>query len=141
MAQPETSPVSARRRAPPTIDASGQSPATRMAGEYDVTTVRELSVMFSSAIAADDADLVVDLSEVSFMDAATISVIIRARTFLGALGRMLWLRDPSRCARRLLTVCGLDSLIQGELRSNLSLVGATSVASRPDVAASLHEGQ
>jgi anti-anti-sigma factor len=83
-----------------------------MVGEYDRGTVPALSAMFSSAIAGDDADLVVDLSEVSFMDASTISVIIRARTFLSVHGRLLRLRDPSKCARRLLTVCDLDPLVR-----------------------------
>jgi len=139
MAQLETSALSARRRAPPSLGADVRPPAMKMAGEYDVTTVGELSAMFSSAIAADDADLVVDLREVTFMDAATINVIVRARVFLGVHGRGLRLRAPSRCARRLLTVCDLGSLLQPDPRPSLSLVGTTPVASRPEGAASMRE--
>jgi anti-anti-sigma factor len=139
MAQLDTSPVSARRRAPPVIGASGGPPAARMVGEFDPSTLRALSAMFSSAIADGDADLVVDLSEVSFMDASTISVIIRTNAFLGVHGRLLRLRDPSVCARRLLALCDLDELIEGEARANLSTVGVTPVDFRPRAATPMHE--
>jgi hypothetical protein len=63
------------------------------------------------AIALDDADVVVDLSEVQFMGAATVGVIIRAREFLRLRSRFLVLRSPSECARRILDVCGHADLL------------------------------
>ena len=60
------------------------------------------------AIALDDADLVLDLSGVEFMDAATVRLIIRAREFLRLRSRSLTLRSPSTHARRVLDLCGLD---------------------------------
>jgi anti-anti-sigma factor len=77
-------------------------------GEHDVSTVTALSETLARAIAADHADLVVDLSGVQFMDAATVGVIVRAREFLGARSRCLTLRSPSRCASRVLHLCGVD---------------------------------
>jgi anti-anti-sigma factor len=47
-------------------------------GEHDVSTVSALSQTMARAIALDDGDLVVDLSGVQFMDAATVGVIVRA---------------------------------------------------------------
>jgi anti-anti-sigma factor len=45
-------------------------------GEHDIATTVELSETLVRAIAIDDADLVVDLSEVQFIDASTIGVIV-----------------------------------------------------------------
>jgi anti-anti-sigma factor len=80
-------------------------------GEHDVSTVAALSETMARAIAHDGADLVVDLSEVQFMGAATVGVIVRAREFLGLRSRSLVVRSPSRCARRILDLCGHSYLL------------------------------
>jgi anti-anti-sigma factor len=80
-------------------------------GEHDVSSVAALSETMARAIARDDADLVVDLSEVQFMGAATVGVIVRARELLGLRSRSLALRSPSRCARRILDLCGHADLL------------------------------
>ena len=63
------------------------------------------------AIAFDEADVVVDLSEVTFMGAATVGVILRAEAFLRERSRSLMLRSPSTCSRRILGLCGWGDLI------------------------------
>ena len=80
-------------------------------GEHDVSTVAALSETMARAIAHDGADLVVDLSEVQFMGAATVGVIVRARELLRLRSRSLVLRSPSRCARRVLDLCGQSYLL------------------------------
>ena len=75
-------------------------------GEHDISTVAVLAEIMARAIARDDADLVVDLSEVQFMGAATVGVLVRARELLEPRSRSLTLRSPSRCARRMLDLCG-----------------------------------
>jgi anti-anti-sigma factor len=80
-------------------------------GEHDVSTVAALSETMARAIALDDADVVVDLSDVQFMGAATVGVIIRAREFLRLRSRFLVLRSPSGCARRILELCGHADLL------------------------------
>jgi anti-anti-sigma factor len=83
----------------------------RLRGEYDISTVAALSETLARAIALDDADLLDDLSGVQFMDAATIGVIMRARSGLRLRSRSLTLRSPSPCERRILNLCGLASLL------------------------------
>lgn len=73
---------------------------------------RELSEMMARAVALDDSDLVLDLSDVQFMDAATINVLIRSREFLRARSRSLVLTAPSTSALRVIRACGLDHLIE-----------------------------
>ena len=81
-------------------------------GEHDISTVAELSETLAGAMARDDCDLVVDLSEVQFMGAATIGVLVRARELLQSRSRSLVLRSPSRCARRILDLCGQGDLLE-----------------------------
>ena len=93
---------------------AGRSPdrtVVWLRGEHDVSTVAVLSEAMARAIALDDADVVVDLSEVQFMGAATVTVIIRAREFLRLRSRSLVLRSPSECARRILELCGHADLL------------------------------
>ena len=80
-------------------------------GEHDVSTSIELAEMMARAIDGDDDDVIVDLSAVSFMSAATIGVIIQARELLRLRTRTLVLRAPSTCARRVIDLCGLAGLI------------------------------
>jgi anti-anti-sigma factor len=82
-------------------------------GEQDVSTIRVLSEVISEALADGEADLVLDLSEVLFMDASTVAVFARTRESLRARSRSLVLRSPSRCANRVLDLCGFRDLVPG----------------------------
>lgn len=84
----------------------------RLHGDLDLSGEIELSMRLASAIDFDDAGLVVDLSGVTFMGASAVGVIVRARDFLQHRNQSLAVRDPSRCARRILAICGLDGLIE-----------------------------
>jgi anti-anti-sigma regulatory factor len=63
-------------------------------------------------MALSDTDLVVDLSRVELMTAATIGVLARARELLALRSRSLVLRAPSVRARRTLGVSALCDLVQ-----------------------------
>ena len=80
-------------------------------GEQDLSTVPSLSATIARAMTLDDADLVLDFSGVHFMDASTVGVIVRTRTFLRLQSRSLVLRSPSSCTRRILELCGLEDLL------------------------------
>jgi anti-anti-sigma factor len=80
-------------------------------GEQDMSTAPDLAEALSAASAAGDGDVVVDLSDVQFMDAAIITVLARRGHDLRSSGRALMLRSPSRFARRLLDLCDLVGLI------------------------------
>ena len=92
------------QRGPPEV-------VVHLRGEHDLATVAELSGSLARAITIGDADLVVDLSRVDFMGAATVGVFVWARELLLARSRSLVLRAPSSSARRVLELCDLDVLI------------------------------
>jgi anti-anti-sigma factor len=101
---------------PPEVLAAGTGPnANRnvvwLRGEYDISTEMALSHTMAWAMALDESNLVVDLSGVTFMDAATIGVFIRACNDLRLQCRSLMLRSSSGSARRVLDLCGLTDLL------------------------------
>jgi anti-sigma B factor antagonist len=104
-------------------------------GEHDISTVTALSETLARAIARDDADLIVDLSGVLFMDAATIGVIVWACNILRLRSRSLVLRSPSALARRVLEVCGLAVLVDPQPVIDLNPEEELPVGACPPVAA------
>lgn len=114
------SPVAAARRDPhifggpnASIERGGARTVAWLRGEHDLSTVAELSGVMGAAIALDDSDLVIDMSDVEFVDAAIVGVIVRARVLLRSRSRSLTVRAPSRCARRIFELCGLSHLLEG----------------------------
>jgi anti-anti-sigma factor len=98
---------------PSTVLWAGREPdvvVVRLRGEHDISTEGALCLVLARAIAADDASLVLDMSEVSFISASTLGVIIRAREFLRPRSRSLTVRSPSAQVRRVIETCGLDDL-------------------------------
>ena len=96
----------------PFVSHDGKQAVVWLNGEQDIATVPVLADTLADVTSADDADLIVDLSDVTFMSAATIGQLIRARNLLLGLSRNLMLRSPSKCARRLLDLCGLACLVE-----------------------------
>lgn len=76
-------------------------------GEHDAFTAGALSEAVAAATARSEGDLVVDLSGVEFMAVATVGVLLQARELLGLQSRSVVLRSPSRCAQRVLDLCGV----------------------------------
>jgi anti-sigma B factor antagonist len=83
-----------------------------LCGEHDLSTVDALSQTLARAFALDDAEVVLDLSGVQFMGAATIDVIVRAKDALDLRSRTLTLRSPSESAQRVVELCGLADLVE-----------------------------
>ncbi len=104
--------VSGIRPDPIAVERQANCTVVSLSGEHDVETLDELSEAIARGIAWDDAEVVVDLSGVEFMSAASAAVLVRARDLLQAQSRALTVRSPSRSAQRLLVVCGLTGLVE-----------------------------
>jgi anti-anti-sigma factor len=118
-----------RQRAVPLVSGEGDRTVVWLSGEYDIATLTALAEALASAIATRDANLVVDLTEVLFIDAATIGLLIRARNFLRSRSRHLTLRNPQRWVRRILEVCGVAALIDSAPAGRGQAIGS----SEPDL--------
>lgn len=80
-------------------------------GDHDTATAGRLTEFLVDAAEGGD-DLVVDLSAVLFMDASTISAIVRARSRMAETSRVLTVRSPSALMEQVFGVCGLTDLIE-----------------------------
>jgi anti-anti-sigma factor len=96
--------------AAPLVSRDGERAVVWLDGEHDIATAPVLADTLANVIAADDANLIVDLSRVTFMSTATIDELLQASHLMVDLSRDLRLRSPSKCARRLLDLCGITDL-------------------------------
>lgn len=111
MAHHESPSVSVSRRGHRLLGSDPLRTVVWVGGEHDLATSVHLSDTIAQAARLDDADIFVDLSGVTFMDASTIGVLVAARDRLRFRSRSLSVRAPSPRARRLLDLCGLAGMI------------------------------
>lgn len=81
-------------------------------GDHDIATKVSLAVAIARAarVDDDDADLLLDLSGVTFMDASIIGVIVGSANRLRSRSQSLAVRAPSPRAVRVLDLCGFTDL-------------------------------
>jgi anti-anti-sigma factor len=78
----------------------------RLAGEHDLSTVPALSDACADAVSTDSADVLLDLSEVTFIDVSTINVLMQLQSDLDGASRTLTIHEPAACVSRLLAISG-----------------------------------
>ena len=78
----------------------------RLGGEIDLYNADDVRKALVDAIDAGTARIVVDLSEVEFVDSTALGVLLEARSKIGRDG--LLLAAPQAETRRALQVSGLD---------------------------------
>lgn len=83
-----------------------------VAGEIDLLTESLLHDHLSKLLASRPECLIIDLSQVSFLGATGLSVLIKARETAVREGIALKLKSPSRRAARLLELMGMDRLFE-----------------------------
>lgn len=95
-------------REPPvrSVDVAGNATVVRLAGELDLYNADEIRNALNEVIATSPARVVVDLTDVDFLDSTALGVLIEARSKLGA--DELALAAPQHEVRRTLQVSGLD---------------------------------
>jgi len=84
----------------------------RLVGDYDIATVTSLTACLAKVVAADERDVVLDLSDVTFVDASTVTVLVLLEQHLHLDGRLLHLQSLSPCAARLVSLCHLERLLE-----------------------------
>ncbi len=82
-----------------------------LAGEHDISTDDALRRTLGRAVALGGTALVLDMSDVQFMSAATLRTIFQAREFLRRRSGTLTVRAPSAFVRRIISICGSNDLL------------------------------
>lgn len=83
-----------------------------VAGEIDLLAEPPLQAHLTKLLAHQPERLIIDLSQVSFMGATGLSVLIRTRRAATQQGTTLKLSNPSRHAARPLEIMGLHRLFE-----------------------------
>jgi anti-anti-sigma factor len=94
-----------------TVFTDGTVTVVSLQGEADRATLHVVRDALADVIADGAGDVVLDLAQTEFMDAAALRAVLRAREKLEGAGRQLTLRSPSRSAGRLLAILGLGHLV------------------------------
>lgn len=129
MTRSESARIVVSRRGATPHDRDPEFTVVWVRGEHDLATKVSLVVAIARAAQRDDADLLIDLSEVSFMDASTIGALVGSRTRLCGRSQSLQLRAPSPPARRVLELCGLAHLIHSDAAGMAHPTGAAAALS------------
>lgn len=82
-------------------------------GEVDVATAPRLWDAIDG-VDGDTRELVIDMSELTFMDSTGIRVLIRAHELLRSRGGRIVVRAPEAGVRKLLEVTSVDRVIEIE---------------------------
>ena len=96
------------------VEFVGDAVVLEVRGEVDAFSAPELLALLMAVVDAGHKSVVVDLEEVSFLDAAGLGVIARSSGRLRAGSGALTLRSPSRMVHRLLTLTRLDEVVRVE---------------------------
>ncbi len=91
-----------------TTDEEQAVPVLRVRGEIDVASAPELHAWLCDLVGQGSEIVLVDMSEVSFIDSTGLGVLVGAETEMRQDGRQLQLRVAQPQILRLLELTGLD---------------------------------
>lgn len=77
------------------VSSQRRAQLVRVRGEVDISTAYDLQVAFDALVAAGAGPVVVDLSDVDFIDSSGVTALVRARTDLGRQGRRMSIACPA----------------------------------------------
>ena len=82
-----------------------------LSGELDAHTATQLRALLAEQLLAGPGNLVVDLSELSFIDSAGLATLIAADKGTRRAGMKLVLAAPAPSVRQVLTITGIDAVL------------------------------
>ena len=101
------------------VNATDEATVIHVAGEIDIATAGRLRDVIEPHMGPKQK-IILDFSQVEFMDSACLKVLVQARGRLTENGGSLILRNPSTAAHRLLTVAGANDLLEADARDHPS---------------------
>ena len=105
------------------ITAMAAPAGARVAGEVDLATMPIFDLALE-LLAGCAADVVIDLSDVTFIDIGGVRALAQATRRVRDAGRRLWLRDPSVEVRRMIDLLGWAALYDWEPGMSLATSAA-----------------
>jgi anti-sigma B factor antagonist len=101
------------------VNATDEATVIHVRGEIDMATAGRLRDVIEPHMGPKQT-IILDLSEVEFMDSQALHLLVQARGQLTEDGGSLILRNPSSAAHRVLTVGGATDLLEADARDHPS---------------------
>ena len=101
------------------VNATDEATVIHVRGEIDMATAGRLRDVIEPHMGPNQK-IILDLSEVDFMDSSSLKVLVQARGRLTENGGSLILRNPSSAAHRLLTVAGANDHLEADAHDHPS---------------------
>ena len=86
----------------------------RLDGEIDLANAKGIGNAICAALDRAVGPVVVDLSDVSFIDSSGIAMMMRAHRHATEQHRMIWWRGAQAQAARVFEICGLSGVLNIE---------------------------
>ena len=99
------------------VNATDEATVIHVSGEIDIATAGRLRDVIEPHMGPKQK-IILDFSQVEFMDSACLKVLVQARGRLTENGGSLILRNPSTAAHRLLTVAGANDLLEADAQDH-----------------------
>lgn len=96
-----------------------------LGGVLDLTAGDVLAHVVDAAVADGAARVVLDLSDLDFVDAAGVGRLVGARNLAAGAGALLVVRSPSEAAARILELTGLAALLGGYSAETASTIDSS----------------
>jgi anti-sigma B factor antagonist len=90
---------------------AGSELVLRLRGELDSTTAPDLETALEDILTRGHRQVVLDLSELRFLDAAGANLLVRAAARCAAVDGRLTVTHPARIVARVLSITGLDAVL------------------------------
>jgi len=98
----------------------GDAAVVRLHGELDLATAPRLRRALGALLDTRPSALVVDLSDLTFVDTSGVRVVRAACIQAGLEGCSFTLRWPTRAVRKMLSLTGVDRLLDIEDRPSVA---------------------
>lgn len=83
-------------------------------GEVDLANAQQLRADLRALVQADDAHLLIDCTQLTFIDSQGIAALLEAHYSLAAAGRHMLITNVPSGSRRIFEVLGLTDLLRYE---------------------------
>ena len=96
------------------VDLAGAQPVVRIVGEVDMANSPAVKNTLAELVEGGHLAVVVDLTEVTFMDSSGLHVLVETQRRLSEFGGKVVLRRPRPAVGRLLEVTGITAIFELE---------------------------
>jgi len=94
------------------LDQEARTTTVALHGEVDVLTVDQVRVALTDALAADPSEIVVDLSDLTFIDSTGLGALVFGFQRARDTGVGFRLAHPSRAVHQILVLSGLLEVVR-----------------------------